>query len=208
MCDLEVLNLIKSYLALEARSGQATPEEVLCWCDFYLVHDRIIRAIVKRVIAPMSEVDDVAQDTWAVLARRLPSLTLDPTRGTLEAWVAAVARHQACNFARRRSRRHDEALTPELATDLLDPALGPTEEMERKQRHCQVDAAVAKLCECMPARHRRIIVQYWIEEQPLSAIASGLGVSEDSIWSIIRGTRPKLLDVLLRAGMDADLKKN
>jgi RNA polymerase sigma factor (sigma-70 family) len=142
------------------------------------------------------------------LIRRLPKLSLDPDRGNLHAWVAAVARHHAGRHARRRLRQHHEALTPELASVLLDPATGPVTELERKQRRTLVQAVITALGERMSHLRHQIIVRYWIEEQPLSVIAAELNMSEDSVWSAIRCARPKLRDRLRLVGLDADLEKN
>jgi hypothetical protein len=65
-----------------------------------------------------------------------------------------------------------------------------------------------RACPSWPELKRRIIVLYWIEEQPLPAIASALDVSEDRVWSTIRRARPRPLDLMRHASLDADCKKN
>jgi DNA-directed RNA polymerase specialized sigma24 family protein len=119
-----------------------------------------------------------------------------------------VARHHAGRHARRQSRQYHEALTPELASVLVDPATGPVTELERKQRRTLVQAVITELGERMSAMRHQIIVRYWIEGQPLSVIAAELHTSDDSVWSAIRSARPKLRDRLRRVGLDADLGKN
>ena len=176
--------------------------------DFYQTHDPIIRTVVKHGNISASDVDDLAQEIWVLLIRRLPRLTFDPDRGTLHAWVAAVARHHVGRHARRRSRQNLEALTPELASVLLDGTTGPITELERKQRHALVRAVIAELGDGMSELKRQIFVRYWINEQRLSAIAAELQTSEDRVWSAIRCARPKLLDRLRRLGLDVGLENH
>ena len=131
MSDLAVLNRIQSFLAAPQSGELPTHEESTAWMDFYQIHDPVIRAIVKHRTVSASDRDDLAQEIWALLIRRLPGLILDPDRGTLRAWIAAVARHHAGRHARRQSRRRHEVLTLELASFVLDPAASPVAEMKR-----------------------------------------------------------------------------
>jgi RNA polymerase sigma factor (sigma-70 family) len=200
--DLDVLNRIQSFLATPRLGERASPAELLAWEDFFQAHDLMVRSIVKHGGMSQSDLDDLVQEIWLLLVRRLPKLSLDPARGTLHAWVAAVARHQAGRHARRRSRHHQDVLDPELASALLDLAHNPVTEMERKQQQSLVQAVIAEMGKRMPERQHRIIVEYWINEQSTSAIAEALHMSPECVWSTIRRARPGLLDRLRRAGLD------
>ncbi len=153
----------------------------------------MIRSIAKHGDMSQSDLDDLVQEIWLLLVRRLPKLSLDPARGTLHAWVAAVARHQASRHARRRSRRHQDVLDPELASALLDPTHGPVSELERKQQQLLVQAVIAEMGKHVPELQHRIIVEYWINEQSTPAIAKALQMSPECVWSTIRRARPALL---------------
>ena len=126
-------------------AGRVTAEDILAWEDFFPGSRSSDRSIVRQTDISQNDVDDAAQEIWALLVRRLPNLTLEPDRGTLHAWVAAVARQPQ----RRRARsatvaaRH-EGLTPELIAVLLDPAMSPAAVTERKQQQAIVQAVVAR----------------------------------------------------------------
>jgi RNA polymerase sigma factor (sigma-70 family) len=207
MSDLEILNRIQAFLAAPAQASRAFPDEVLACEDFFQVHDLLIRSIVRQGDISQSDVDDVVQEIWALLVRRLPKLDLEPARGTLHAWVAAVARHHAGRHARRLSRRCHEDLTPDLIAILFDPALSPAAVTERKQQQSIVQAVIDEWGERTPAVNRKIIVEYWINERSISAIASELQMAPECVWSIIRRARPALLDRLRRAGLAAEDEK-
>jgi RNA polymerase sigma factor (sigma-70 family) len=208
MPDLTRLHLIQSYLDARARRVEATIDESLAWHDFYATHDPMVRAIVLRSTGSREDLDDLDQDIWLSLVRRLPKLALDPGRGTLDTWIAAIARRQAARHMRGRYMRRNEVLTDEQADRLLDPALGPVTTIERRQRQEQVRAILVKLGANMCDLNRKIIEEYWIEDRSTSAIAAALAVSEERVWSIIRRARPKLLNLLSRAGLDVKSEKN
>jgi DNA-directed RNA polymerase specialized sigma24 family protein len=85
MSELELLNLIQSSLGKAARGEEVTPVESWACDELYHAQDPVIRAVVKRAATPSVDVDDLAQEVWLVLTRRLRNLKLDPSRGTLDA---------------------------------------------------------------------------------------------------------------------------
>jgi RNA polymerase sigma factor (sigma-70 family) len=201
MSELELLNLIQSSLGKAARGEEVTSVESWACDELYHAQDPVIRAVVKRAATPSVDVDDLAQEVWLVLTRRLRNLKLDPSRGTLDAWVATVARRHCSKVVRRRSWHHDEPLTAEMVSLLLDPNAGPSAELEQEQRRQQVKAAIAELCKGEPTRNRQIIVRYWLEGQPPAAIAAELDLSSDSVGAVLRRARLKLAKLLRQAGM-------
>ena len=46
--------------------------------------------------------EDIGQDVWLILLRRLPGFAFDPARGTLRGWVASIASHEAWRRVRKR----------------------------------------------------------------------------------------------------------
>jgi RNA polymerase sigma factor (sigma-70 family) len=205
MSDPAMLARIQSFLTSGDRNEPASSEERSAWEDFFSLEDHIIRAIARRGDVSQSDVDDVAQEVWALLVRRLPTFRLDPARGSLNAWVAAVARHLVGRHERRRKMRRDAFLALELAADFVDPKGDPVTDAARKLQQEQVQAAITKLAESIPELKRRIIIRYWVDEQPLSAIAAELEVSEDRVWTIIRCARPRLRKLLGQARLGAEL---
>ncbi len=137
----------------------------------------------------------------ADLGSALRKLQLDLSRGTLRAWVAAVARHLACRHARRRSAYHDEELSPELAAALLDPEGDPATEYERAERIALVAAALAEVGSRLPALSRRVLVLRWIEGASVPEIALAVGFSEGLVKMRLHRACRELRALLLRRGL-------
>ena len=68
----------------------ATPEQVLAWEDFFHKNDPLIRARRSGIPPPWADIDDLSQEVWKTVVRRLLGLRLDRIRGTLRDWIAGV----------------------------------------------------------------------------------------------------------------------
>ena len=104
MLEQELVTLAKSSLAKPA--GARSPAEELSIDELCLLCEPIIRARIWRVHDARKDVDDLVQDVWLLVFRRLPKWEFDPALGTFHGWVASIASHEAWKHAHRRSRQH------------------------------------------------------------------------------------------------------
>jgi RNA polymerase sigma factor (sigma-70 family) len=201
MSDVELLNMIQELLRKAARGEDLTLAEAWVWREFHRDQDPVIRAAVKPAATASVDVDDLVQEVWLVLTRRLRNLRLDPSRGSLDAWVATVARRHCRKLIRCRTWRRDEPLTAEMESLLPDPNFGPTAQLEQEQRRREVQSAVTDLCERESARNRQVIARYWLEQRSVAAIAAEFGLSPDSVGAVLRRARLKLAKLLRHASV-------
>ncbi len=190
MSESQMLDLIKVFLV--EKGMRPSSDRATAWDSFFRTHDPIIRAAVGKYHRRRNDVDDVVQEVWKVLIRKLPKLCYDPVRGSLRKWVATVARHTALRQARWLSRHRVEALTPEFADVLPDPEPDPVTLSERRLHREQVRAILAVPIAGLPEVSHRIIRLRWIEERSVSEIAVLLGISEDQVWPRLRRGLAKL----------------
>jgi RNA polymerase sigma factor (sigma-70 family) len=205
MSERELIVLVSSFLA--KRTGNATADERHAWEEFFVTYDPILRASIRRIHAALPVLDDVAQDAWVVLIRRLPRWTCDPARAPIGVWVTEIARRLALKRARRRSRVQVAPLSDTHSQALVDPEPGPDTEFEWLQEHESFRALVSEFAAGLDDRTRRIVVMHWVQSCALSMIASDLSISLDAVWGAIRRARPKLIRHLRRNGL-APLESN
>ena len=156
MSESDLLALLQAFL--RAPPNTATPEQVLAWEDFFHKNDPLIRHVVRGFRAHWADIDDLSQEVWKTVVRRLLGLRLDRIRGTLRDWIAGVARRLACRWSRRRSRRHDEQLAPELADLLPDPDADLGDECQRADVRERIRAILMHVGARLSEMSRRVIV--------------------------------------------------
>jgi RNA polymerase sigma factor (sigma-70 family) len=190
MTDREELDLIKSFLGV--RDGDRSPEEQKAWGDFFLVHEGVIQNLIKHCAHWRADEDDIFQEVWLALIRKLQKLKYDPKRGPLRAWVIVVARNAATKAARRLRRNGADALAPELAAVLLDPGPDPVTQLEQEQERQWVRSILATLGAKLSDLSHQVMVLYWIEERSMPEIAAALSLSEDRVRMRLQRALKKL----------------
>ena len=144
----------------------------------------ILRALAGR--ACREDVEELCADVFVALWTHAGQI--DPDQG-VRPWLAAVARNRAIDWLRR---QRPAAPIPE---DAPDPAPGPEELAQRRERSARLWAAVDALGE----PDRTLFMRYYYEEDKLKTIAAELGLSQTAAKQrLFRGR--KALKARLREG--------
>lgn len=114
-----------------------------------------------------------AEDVTALAFERLyrSRTRLDPRRGTPRAWLFSIARNAALDELRRRRRRPQRELDPELS--------GETEagdQLDDVERRASVRASLAAL----PLRDRELVLLKFHGQLSNGELARALGISESN----------------------------
>jgi RNA polymerase sigma factor (sigma-70 family) len=199
MLEQELLALVKSFL--KKQSVGATGDECFAWEELYFTYDLVIRGSISKLHKALHVIDDVAQDVWIILIRKLPKWVFDPALGSIGAWVTKIARRLAVKRARRHAREQAGPSSATGADTLVDPEPGPDVEFEWMQQHELFGSLVLEFAATLHERDGRIVVRRFIESCAVSEIARELKATEDCVWSVLRRLVPKLLGFLRRRGL-------
>ncbi len=146
----------------------------------------ILRALAGR--ACREDVEELCADVFVALWTHAGQI--DPDQG-VRPWLAAVARNRATDWLRR---QRPAAPIPE---DAPDPAPGPEELAQRRERSARLWAAVDGLGE----PDRTLFMRYYYEEEKLKTIAAELGLSQTAAKQrLFRGR--KALKAALQEGVE------
>jgi RNA polymerase sigma factor (sigma-70 family) len=158
------------------------------WEELVDRYGRLVYAIPKRMGLTDSDAQDVFQDVFLTLLRRLADLR-DHTR--LSAWLITTTRREAWRYGRARARRAESAL--EEAID--DEAPSPIDDVVRWEREQAVRQAMRRL----DARCRELLTMLFLEPAATryEVIATRLGMPVGSIGPT-RARCFKKLDAILR----------
>ncbi|HEX4478812.1 MAG TPA: sigma-70 family RNA polymerase sigma factor [Polyangiaceae bacterium] len=140
-------------------------------------HDFIWR-LLRRIGVPESSVDDATQQVFCVAARRVN----DIVPGKERSYLFGIALRVASD--RRRSREAREQPV-HRDTEEVDPAPGPDELAEQRQRRLLLDEILA----AMPMELRTVLVLFELEQMTKVEVAELLGLPVGTAVSRLRRAR-------------------
>jgi len=178
--------MVQAYVTSQARRGLPASDELSAWRIFFRDHTLLIGTVLKRCGAHKSDVEDLTQQVWVILLKRLPTWKYDPAIGTLSGYISKVACRVAGKHARRRPKGSDCYLTTEHISMLLDPGPGPPSECERKERLARAWALLARARSSLPDRTYRILAMHWIDGLSVREIAVEFQLSKACVEKILQ----------------------
>lgn len=173
-------------------TAMTDPEHPVDVPDFPTLYDQYF-AFVWRLAAnsrvPHSHLDDVVQETFLVIHRKLPTFE---GRSSLRTWIAAVTRNTALEFQRR--KRH-QLLGNEVDPDeSASPFLGPAEHVEASAAAVLLD----RFLDEMPEDQRDVFILAEIEQMTATEIATVLETNANTVRTRLRAARKSVQASLAR----------
>jgi RNA polymerase sigma-70 factor (ECF subfamily) len=179
-------------LLIPASSSEASSGGPTDLPDFSAVYDQYF-AFVWRLAAnsrvPHSHLDDVVQETFLAIHRKLPTFE---GRSSLRTWIAAVTRNTAQEFLRR--KRHQplgSELDPESS---VSASLNPAEQLEAAAAAQLLD----KFLDEMPEEQRDVFLLAEVEQMTAIEIAVVLDVNPNTVRTRLRAARTSVQASLAR----------
>lgn len=161
-------------------TDQAGGASVPDFGTLYEEHFDYVWRTVRRLGVIEASVDDVVQDVFVVVHRRLPTFE---GRSKLKTWLYGVMRRVVSDYHRSRSRRHPNAPIEEPIEDVQ--ALGPEGEAQRSEAHILLH----RLLDRLDQPKREVFVLAELEQMTAPEIAEGLGVPLNTVYSRLRAAR-------------------
>ncbi|MFG6358305.1 MAG: sigma-70 family RNA polymerase sigma factor [Acetatifactor sp.] len=164
--------------------------ELAEWIDAY---GKEIFSFCKWLTGCGPEAEELYQDTWLVVVRRLEELD---AAGNVKSYCLSVALRLWKNKRRRYARRRrieEEQFSGEICGYGREwQALSPEQRLLRQEREQAVREAVEEL----PWRQRIIVLLFYMEEQPLGRIAEITGLPLGTVKSRLYHARKALYQKL------------
>lgn len=146
-------------------------------------HGPMLRYIINGILTDPREREeclaDVAMAVWEKIG------TFDPDKGTLRAWLAALARNRARNRLRDDGRL---GCQEELDSSVPDPTPGPEERLLQKERAAAISRAVSKLGDM----DKNLFYRKYFYLQSTAQMAAELGLTLRGVEGRLRRLRLRL----------------
>ncbi len=159
------------------------------WREFFDTYWRLIYNVARGSGLPDAEAQEVVQDTFVYLARRMPRFHYDRSRGSFKSWLRVVTRSRISAHRRKSAgqpRTCESWPEAELALNLEqipDPAADELDEVWRREweQHL-VTTAFRRLRSKVSAQQLLIFRLATLGELPLTQVARKLGVSLAQVY--------------------------
>jgi RNA polymerase sigma-70 factor (ECF subfamily) len=150
---------------------------------FDVVYDEHFAFVWRNVLnrgVPSSAVDDVVQEVFVVVHRKLPGFE---GRSSLRTWLAGIVRRVVADHVRKRGNAPvgDEPLVDDSPSE----ARGPAEELDAKAAARVLDELLAR----MPEVQREVFILHEIEQMTGREIAESVGANENTVHTRLRAAR-------------------
>ncbi|MET0284765.1 MAG: sigma-70 family RNA polymerase sigma factor [Polyangiales bacterium] len=155
----------------------ATPTPV--FADVYEQHFEFVWRSARRLGVPEASLDDVVQDVFVTVYRRLPDFE---GRSQVKTWVFGILRNTVNDLRRSQRRKPTEALTAE---PIDHSANGPQEAFAREQGARLLHAVLTELEDDL----RDVFVLSELEQMSAPEVATALSVNVNTVYSRLRAAR-------------------
>jgi RNA polymerase sigma-70 factor (ECF subfamily) len=155
------------------------------WREFFDTYWRLIYRVARQAGLNDAAAQDVVQNTFIYLSRRMPKFRYDATRGSFKSWLRRVTRSRISVFRRRAEAK--EPPLPDLQLEdeeapvwesVPDPAGDKMDEIwQREWEDNLLKAALRRISPKVSAQQLMIFELAALGEVPLKQVARKLDVS-------------------------------
>jgi RNA polymerase sigma factor (sigma-70 family) len=147
------------------------------WREFFDTYWRLIYRVARQAGLDDATAQDVVQNTFVYLTRRMPKFRYDAARGSFKSWLRRVARSRILIF-----RRRAEAKEPPLPEQNLESDDVSNEVWQREWEENLVNAALCRIRSKVSAQQLMIFEMAALAAVPLKQVARKLDVSVMQVY--------------------------
>lgn len=160
------------------------------WQDFYDTYKRIVFACALKSGLTEAEAEDIVQDTFLEVTRKMPDFDYDPARGSFKGWLLKLTRWRILDHWRKRRRQPACSSPPSgesTGTKAIERLANPTEVeldalWEEEWRSGLVKAALENLRRKTDPEKFQIFDLYVTKEWPVDKVAKTLAITPNQVY--------------------------
>ncbi len=153
-------------------------------------HERLVLHIVGRIIQRNDEVEDVCQEVFIKVFRKLKSFKGD---ARLSTWIATIAYNTSITLVRKKARRPEQSYDEEPGLIFAESDTALNQQLVERD---EVKAYLLKLIEQLPLHYRTVLTLFHLEEFSYKEIEQITQMPEGTIKSYLSRARKLLKEKL------------
>ena len=155
----------------------------------FRTHYRFVRVTLRRLGVRENELDDVAQDIFVIVYRKLDTFR---SEGSMELWLFGICLRVASRH--RRLARHRVQSQEEEPIEVIDGSPLPDDHAEVEQARRLVLTAL----DAVDPQRRAVFVMHDLNEFSATEIAETLSIPLGTVYSTIRVAREEFRQAVTR----------
>ena len=172
--------------ALPAQAPQLPPMR-----ELFREHAPFVYRVLRRLGVNEAEVEDLCQEVFMIVHRRLPEFE---GRSRLRTWIYAIALRRASNHKRRAYHRYER---PTAVPPDQESASDPSGELTQERARAVLDSLLAELSE----ERREVFVLFEIEELDMREVAEIVGCPLPTAYGRLYAARRELQRIAALRGV-------
>jgi RNA polymerase sigma-70 factor (ECF subfamily) len=186
-----------SQSARPAPGASSEAPEPLTFAAVYAAHAPTVARWAARLGGPSADVEDITQEVFLVVNRRLSEFRGDSRMST---WLFGITAKVAANERRRRKlRQWWFRLVPGAGDEAPAASEGALEQLEKRERRAMFHRALDRLSE----RHRRALVLFELEELSVDDVAAHMELRPGNVRVLLHRARAAFLQSMVACELDA-----
>jgi RNA polymerase sigma-70 factor (ECF subfamily) len=160
------------------------------WQEFFETYWRLIYNVARKSGLADAQAQDVVQQTFIYLSRRMPNFRYDPGRGSFKSWLRVVTRSRIGAYRRSEEQGEQfrrEPLDGTTSQEAIEALPNPGQESldtlwQKEWEHHLVDTAMRRIRSKVSSQQLLIFRLATVGELPLRQVACKLGVSLAQVY--------------------------
>ncbi len=160
------------------------------WKEFYETYCRVIYSYARRYGLSRDDAEDIVQEVFVKIMRKLPSFHYDRTRGRFLSWIKTITRTTATDFLRRRRARTEgqpQAHSPDGVQSVLEQIPDPNspdtpDPWQNEWRVSVLAQALERTRAHVDPKTFRAFMLCAFEGRRPAEVACALGMSTNSVY--------------------------
>jgi RNA polymerase sigma-70 factor (ECF subfamily) len=157
----------------------SVPAELRSFDELYAEYSRFVWRDVMNRGVPRSAIDDVVQEVFVVVHRRMAAFE---SQAAMRTWLSMIAKRVSRDHVRKLS---DAPGTAPLEGNDVSTIEGPAEAFDHKAVATLLDDLLRRMTDVQ----REVFIMHEIEHMTVGEIASALPANKNTVYARLRGAR-------------------